>query len=208
MFRHLSVMSGSLTSQPRNRWQRLRESLAICNELDSRRGRLVVMEVCGGLAADLRQWSHALFFDTAAQRHTAEMGRRRDVVDEAFLAPRIDLARKSLTKNQCVAEEAKAAALDYVAAVDGMQDWLEAALPLCTAADEQPVESPTPITSREREVAPLIARGFNNGDIARLLDISVLTVRTHRQRLMDKLALRNAAEITGYAVRMGWYTPS
>ena len=188
--------------------ERLKESLAICNELDSRRGRLVVMEVCGGLAADLGQWSRALFFDLAAQRHTAEMGRRRDVVDEAFLAPRIDRARKSLDKNQCAAEEVKATALDYAAAIGEMQDWLEAALPLCTAADEQPVESLVPITVREREVVGLIARGFNNGDIAKLLDISVLTVRTHRQRLMDKLELHNAAEITAYAVRMGWFNPS
>jgi DNA-binding CsgD family transcriptional regulator len=35
----------------------------------------------------------------------------------------------------------------------------------------------------------------------------VLTVRTHRQRLMQKLELRNAAEITAYAVRLGIYSP-
>lgn len=188
--------------------ERLRESLAICNELDSRRGRLVVMEVCGGLAADLRQWSQALFFDVAAQRHTAEMGRRRDVVDASFLAPRIDRARKSLDKKLCTVEEVRATASDYATAIGEMQDWLEAALPLCTAAEREPVERPVPITAREREVASLIARGYSNGDIANLLGISVLTVRTHRQRLMDKLALHNAAEITAYAVRMGWYNPS
>jgi len=33
-------------------------------------------------------------------------------------------------------------------------------------------------------------------------------VRTHRQRLMEKLGLRNAAEITGYAVKLGLYDPT
>jgi DNA-binding NarL/FixJ family response regulator len=65
-----------------------------------------------------------------------------------------------------------------------------------------------PITPREREVLSLVARGYGNNDIAGLLTISVLTVRTHRQRLMEKLGLRNAAEITAYAVKLGLYDPS
>jgi DNA-binding NarL/FixJ family response regulator len=64
------------------------------------------------------------------------------------------------------------------------------------------------ITPREKQVLSLVARGYGNADIAGLLDISVLTVRTHRQRLMEKLGLRNAAEITAYAVKLGLYDPS
>ena len=66
----------------------------------------------------------------------------------------------------------------------------------------------TQITPREREVLSLVARGYGNNDIAGLLAISVLTVRTHRQRLMEKLGLRNAAEITAYAVKLGLYDPT
>ena len=64
------------------------------------------------------------------------------------------------------------------------------------------------ITPREKQVLSLVARGYGNNDIAGLLDISVLTVRTHRQRLMEKLGLRNAAEINAYAVKLGLYDPS
>ena len=64
------------------------------------------------------------------------------------------------------------------------------------------------ITPREKEVLSLVARGYGNADIAGLLDISVLTVRTHRQPLMEKLGLRNAAEITAYAVKLGLFDPS
>jgi len=63
-------------------------------------------------------------------------------------------------------------------------------------------------TPREREIMSLVARGLSNNDIATLLGISVLTVRTHRQNLMEKFELRNAAEITAYAVKHGFYDPS
>lgn len=67
--------------------------------------------------------------------------------------------------------------------------------------------SALPATPREREIMSLIARGLSNREVAELLAISVLTVRTHRQNLMEKFALRNAAEITAFAVQRGYYTP-
>ena len=64
------------------------------------------------------------------------------------------------------------------------------------------------LTPRELEILSLIARGYDNRGISELLEISVLTVRTHRQRLMQKLQLRNAAEITAHAVKLGLYNPA
>ena len=160
------------------------------------------MEVCAGLATDLEDWSHAVLFDTATRRLTAAMGRRRDVVDEAFLAPRITRARKALGRKPALACEAEAGTVDYDAAIEAMQDWLDSRQDLAPATSRDAI-----LTAREQEVLSLIARGYGNGDVARLLEISVLTVRTHRQRLMDKLQLHNAAEITAYAVSRGWYDP-
>ncbi len=68
--------------------------------------------------------------------------------------------------------------------------------------------APPPITPREREIIGLIAGGLANRDIADALGISPHTVRTHRQALMAKLDLRNAAEITAYAIKHGLYTPA
>jgi len=198
---NLAMAALALKALPQVR-ERMRASLAICDELDSKRGRLVVMEVCAGLAADLEDWTHAVRFDTAARRLTAAMGRRRDVVDEAFLAPRITRARKALGRKPVAAVDAEAKALDYDAAIDAMQDWLDSRQDLASPTSRDAV-----LTAREQEVLSLIARGYGNGDVARLLEISVLTVRTHRQRLMDKLELHNAAEITAYAVARGWYDP-
>ena len=52
----------------------LLESLAISDELGSRRRRLVVMEVCAKLAASLEQWPLKPRFDGAADVHTVQNG--------------------------------------------------------------------------------------------------------------------------------------
>ena len=57
------------------------------------------------------------------------------------------------------------------------------------------------LTRREREIVQLIAEGKINKEIARLLDISVKTVETHRATAMHKLKLRTTAELVRYAVR-------
>ena len=63
------------------------------------------------------------------------------------------------------------------------------------------------ITPREQEILAMIARGMNNEAIATQLYRSVLTIRKHRQNLMDKLGLHNADEITAYAIKHGFYEP-
>ncbi|MDB5874407.1 MAG: LuxR family transcriptional regulator [Ramlibacter sp.] len=63
-------------------------------------------------------------------------------------------------------------------------------------------------TPREQEIMSLVARGLSNREIAELLEISLATVRTHRQNFMEKFALRNSAEITAYAVQQGYYDPA
>lgn len=63
--------------------------------------------------------------------------------------------------------------------------------------------SPIPLTRREREILALIATGTTTPDIAGRLGISPLTARKHRENLMRKLSLHNAAELTAYALRLG-----
>lgn len=59
------------------------------------------------------------------------------------------------------------------------------------------------LTGREREVLQLLAEGRSSKEIARLLHVSVKTVGTHRQNIMDKLGVRSVAELTKYAIREG-----
>ena len=56
------------------------------------------------------------------------------------------------------------------------------------------------ITGRERQVLTRIACGHSNKNVARDLNLSVKTIEKHRANLMRKLSLRNAADITRFAL--------
>lgn len=59
------------------------------------------------------------------------------------------------------------------------------------------------LSAREREVLQLLAEGNSTAQIADRLCISVKTVETYRQHLMEKLNIRSIAELTKYAIREG-----
>jgi DNA-binding NarL/FixJ family response regulator len=59
------------------------------------------------------------------------------------------------------------------------------------------------LTAREREVFHLIAEGMTTKEIARRLSISVKTAENHRGRVLEKLDMRNTAELVRYALRKG-----
>lgn len=59
------------------------------------------------------------------------------------------------------------------------------------------------LTPQQREVLQLVAEGHAAKDIAARLRISVKTVEFHKKRIMDRLGLRTASELTKYAVAYG-----
>jgi two-component system, NarL family, response regulator NreC len=62
------------------------------------------------------------------------------------------------------------------------------------------------LTEREREILQLITEGNTNKDIAGRLNLSVLTVETHRKNILSKLNLRGIADLILYAMRKGIVT--
>ena len=69
----------------------------------------------------------------------------------------------------------------------------------------KPHESPTgpPLTEREREVLDLVAGGATNREIAERLFLSPHTIKEHTSSLYRKLGVRNRAEATQKAQRLG-----
>jgi two-component system response regulator NreC len=57
------------------------------------------------------------------------------------------------------------------------------------------------LTTREREVVRLLARGSSNKEVAHSLGISIRTAETHRATLMRKLGLDSLAALVRYAIR-------
>ena len=66
-----------------------------------------------------------------------------------------------------------------------------------------PAFTDTILTKREREIVAVVAEGLSNKEIAKKLYISVKTVESHRANIMDKLGLKNLAELVKYAVKSG-----
>jgi len=59
------------------------------------------------------------------------------------------------------------------------------------------------LSDREFEVLKLIASGKTVSEIAGLLHLSVATVSTYRTRILDKMHLKNNAELTHYVISQG-----
>lgn len=60
-----------------------------------------------------------------------------------------------------------------------------------------------PLTDREREILQLIAEGHSTKEIAGRLFLSIKTIGTHREHLMEKLGIHSVAGLTKYAIREG-----
>jgi two-component system invasion response regulator UvrY len=59
------------------------------------------------------------------------------------------------------------------------------------------------LSDREHEVMCRIASGKTATEIAGELSLSVKTISTYRARILEKLGVKNGAEITRYAIRNG-----
>ena len=65
------------------------------------------------------------------------------------------------------------------------------------------VDSFDTLTAREREVLQLVAEGHTNLEIARLLNISLKTVKAHRSNLMQKLGVHDRGDLIKLAIQRG-----
>jgi DNA-binding NarL/FixJ family response regulator len=81
-----------------------------------------------------------------------------------------------------------------------VRDYLDQA----RSGEEAPAD---PLSPRELQVVKLIAEGHSSVEIAQELVISRKTVDHHRARILEKLGMRNVAEITRYAIRRGLVEP-
>jgi DNA-binding NarL/FixJ family response regulator len=60
------------------------------------------------------------------------------------------------------------------------------------------------LSEREAEVVRLVAQGYAMKEMAARLALSARTLETYKARAMEKLGLRNRADIVRYALQRGW----
>lgn len=57
------------------------------------------------------------------------------------------------------------------------------------------------LTSREKEILKLYVEGYTNNEIAEKLNLSVFTVKTHKNNIMQKYSFKSTVEMIKFALR-------
>ena len=92
--------------------------------------------------------------------------------------------------------------MDAVRAVMDGHVWMPPALQAEITA--QALQSETePLSSREREIVRAVALGLRNAEVAQRLAIAEATVKTHLNKVFQKLGIRDRTELVRYAIRVG-----
>jgi DNA-binding NarL/FixJ family response regulator len=97
-------------------------------------------------------------------------------------------------------------AIEAVKLVNGGKKYLstditEALIENYLGKDKQSFIESTDLTQRELEILKLYAEGKETREIAKMLYLSVKTIGTHRQNILEKLGLRNTADMVKFALK-------
>jgi len=92
--------------------------------------------------------------------------------------------------------------MDAVRAVMDGHVWMPPELQAEVAAQMGQPESES-LSSREQEIVRAVALGLRNAEVARRLSISEATVKTHLNKVFQKLKIRDRTELVRYAIRIG-----
>jgi DNA-binding NarL/FixJ family response regulator len=63
------------------------------------------------------------------------------------------------------------------------------------------------LSNREREVFQLIAEGHSTRKIADILCVSVSTIKSHRNKIMEKLGVESQLQLVHFAIQLGLVEP-
>jgi DNA-binding CsgD family transcriptional regulator len=154
-----------------------------------------VSRFLGEMATLMRDWARVEVDFARAMRRNLETGARGEVAETRF-----DWASALLRHGLARDRERATAMLDAAArgaAELGMQ-------PLARRAEDALAAlkaGPSPLTSRELEIASLVAEGLTNKEVAIRLGLSVRTAENHVLNVMNKLGLDNRAQVAAWFTR-------
>ena len=183
------------------------ESLRLCRELSTK---TVAAESIDGLscvAADRGEAERAARLFGAAQALHEAAGYQQPPQEHALREPYLADARSKLDEASWEAAFAEGRAMTFEEAVEyalsGKPDPSTSPLPLVPPTDQPLVV----LTSREQEVASLVARGLTNRQIATELSISERTAANHVAKILRKLGLHSRTQIAGWVAQRKLLAP-
>ncbi|HEV3287963.1 MAG TPA: LuxR C-terminal-related transcriptional regulator, partial [Streptosporangiaceae bacterium] len=163
--------------------------------MDDAMGAVLCLDALAWAAAARREAIRAATLAAAAEAAWAAIPATPAPPLRAHHDAALEAARAVLPGAEYRAAFAKGSAMDQAEAIAFALG--ESARPRPDAG--RPGAGPGHLTRRERDVAVLVARGQSNSQIAASLVISVRTVETHVQHIMDKLGCGTRAQIAAWS---------
>jgi non-specific serine/threonine protein kinase len=185
-----------------------KDSLRLNLKISSRRGIAANLATFASVAHARRQPLVAARLFGAVSALLDELGERLTPVDEAEMESNRAEARAELgtVAFDEAFDKGRTQSLDSIVAE---------ALAFTSRGHIEPARTPRQrdkikyggLTSREREVAALIAQGKSNREIAEALVIGIKAVEAHVGRILNKLGFTSRAQIAAWAVDKGLAPP-
>jgi predicted ATPase/DNA-binding SARP family transcriptional activator/DNA-binding CsgD family transcriptional regulator len=172
-----------------------KEGLAVAQEVGIRASIINALEAMASLAGTMAEASRTAHLWGAAQAARQITGIALPPGERALHEPYLASARSQLGKAawKAALTEGRAMSLQEAAEYALAQEE-EFATPEQPSAGVQPPN----LTSREQEVAVLVARNLTNRQIASQLMLSEHTVVTHVRNILKKLGLHSRTQIAGW----------
>ena len=182
-------------------WVHLRDATKLALRMHDRIALHDCLSLGGDLCALAGRWPETVTLWAADRRFMAEMGLAPTTRTGGLREAPLREAARALGPEQVRAAQERGAAM----MVETGGEFL---LVLTEAGLQAPVQAGPPqalsgLSSRERELVALVARGQTDTQIARQLFISVSTVRSHLDRIRDKTSCRRRADLTRLALQTG-----
>jgi non-specific serine/threonine protein kinase len=172
------------------------EALPVAHRINHVRRIAYLLEGCAELAVR-RQPERALQLVGAAAALREASGNRLPPSEQTALKRALAPARRLLGDDAMTAAWAAGTTLPVEQAV------ALALAPLPALASPTHIDPVSRLTSREREVAALVARGLTNRQIAETLIVSQRTAESHVANSLNKLGLASRAQLAAWAIAHG-----
>jgi predicted ATPase/DNA-binding CsgD family transcriptional regulator len=180
--------------------QRLGESIAIQQELGDAAGITFVLERFAGLAAAQGNQAAALRLAGAAAALREEAGVPLWPSGRVRLDRTLEPARRALGEAAAAAAWQAGSALARPEAIAEALTITDLALASGAGANQSVGAARTVLTSREQQVAALIARGYTNRQIAAELVITEGTAASHVVHILNKLGYDSRSQVAAWVV--------
>jgi predicted ATPase/DNA-binding NarL/FixJ family response regulator len=175
----------------------VRAALQAAHDSGDEIGMALGLDTLGWIAASQHQQARALTLLAAADSGWAAIPAVLPAALREHHDSALDAARHALPDSASRAALAHGPAMSTAEAIAFAIG--DAAQPPSRPDARQQGANAGPLTRREREVAALVAQGLSNSQIAAELVISIRTVETHVEHIMDKLGFRTRAQIAAWS---------